>query len=285
MPVLAPCGAGQLVRPLLGVRRAQLEALVHAQGLSWSEDPSNRAEHFDRNYLRPSACACRPLLALPSAAATVSRSAALMAEASRGSSRRPMSCWHRRWMARPLSVRCCAVCAGRAAPGWCAATCVHAAATAGSAPFARDHRPVLACPCDGHTLPALWRGRDSSLGTQLLARRRLPPLTAHVFSWRWAAAPTLQLGGARQLKLLPDAHGPIRLAALPGDSACASAGRGAPGDAPRVTTRSSSCCRSGTWPVLRAPWPVIWWCGREYCAVGCCGTFVCVGLECVCLWG
>ncbi|MGI9245093.1 MAG: tRNA lysidine(34) synthetase TilS [Steroidobacteraceae bacterium] len=43
---------GWHVRPLLAFRRAELEAWARAQGLQWSEDPSNGDRRFDRNYLR-----------------------------------------------------------------------------------------------------------------------------------------------------------------------------------------------------------------------------------------
>lgn len=80
MPRVATLGAGRLVRPLLGVRRAELEAYVRPLGLDWIEDPSNEVQSFDRNYLRH-----RVLPALrarwPAISATVSRSAAHCAEA------------------------------------------------------------------------------------------------------------------------------------------------------------------------------------------------------------
>ena len=217
MPVLAPCGAGQLVRPLLGVRRAQLEALVHAQGLSWSEDPSNRAEHFDRNYLRHQLLPAL-LARWPSAAATVSRSAALMAEAQQGLEQAADVLLAQAVDGEALSVPVLR----RFAPAE-RRQLVRRYLRARQLPLPDQRRlleitgPVLAARADGHTCLRYGEVEIHRFGTQLLARRRLPPLTAHVFSWRWAAAPTLQLGGAGSLKLLPDAHGPIRLAALPGE--------------------------------------------------------------------
>ena len=47
-----PLAQGSLCRPLLEFRRADLEAYARQQGLSWIDDPSNEAVHFDRNYLR-----------------------------------------------------------------------------------------------------------------------------------------------------------------------------------------------------------------------------------------
>ncbi len=52
MPGAMPLGAGWLLRPLLGVPRAQLRAWVQARGLRCSEDPANADASFDRNYLR-----------------------------------------------------------------------------------------------------------------------------------------------------------------------------------------------------------------------------------------
>ena len=49
---LTPFAAGWLVRPLIDVSRAELEACAAAQGLSWLDDPSNADLRFDRNYLR-----------------------------------------------------------------------------------------------------------------------------------------------------------------------------------------------------------------------------------------
>jgi tRNA(Ile)-lysidine synthase len=80
MPVLAELGRGQLLRPLLGLGRRQLLAYAEANGLCWTEDPSNRDLAFDRNFLRARVF---PLLQerWPSAAAALSRSAAHCAEA------------------------------------------------------------------------------------------------------------------------------------------------------------------------------------------------------------
>ncbi|MCO7214591.1 tRNA lysidine(34) synthetase TilS [Halomonas sp. OfavH-34-E] len=39
-------------RPLLEVRRSELEAEARRRGLDWVEDPSNASREFDRNYLR-----------------------------------------------------------------------------------------------------------------------------------------------------------------------------------------------------------------------------------------
>lgn len=52
MPVLMPFAAGIHARPLLGFPRAGLERYAREQGLSWIEDPSNRALEIDRSLIR-----------------------------------------------------------------------------------------------------------------------------------------------------------------------------------------------------------------------------------------
>jgi tRNA(Ile)-lysidine synthase len=82
MPARARLGRGWQLRPLLDVDRAELRAYADRHGLAWHEDPMNEALRFDRGYLR-----ARVLPAIrerwPSAAATVARGAAHLAEASR----------------------------------------------------------------------------------------------------------------------------------------------------------------------------------------------------------
>ncbi|WP_420232048.1 tRNA lysidine(34) synthetase TilS [Pseudomonas sp. ABY48] len=80
MPGQRPLGRGQLVRPLLDVSRAELQAYATQQGLSWIDDPSNDDHRYARNYLRQRVF---PVLAeqWPQASATLARSAAHMDEA------------------------------------------------------------------------------------------------------------------------------------------------------------------------------------------------------------
>ncbi len=47
-----PLGAGSLLRPLLGLTRAQLEDYARHHQLQWCDDESNSDTRFDRNYLR-----------------------------------------------------------------------------------------------------------------------------------------------------------------------------------------------------------------------------------------
>ena len=44
--------ARRILRPLLNVRRAEIEAYAHAHALRWVEDPSNAHAHYARNHLR-----------------------------------------------------------------------------------------------------------------------------------------------------------------------------------------------------------------------------------------
>jgi tRNA(Ile)-lysidine synthase len=80
MPRQRPLGKGYLLRPLLDVTRAELEAYAHEQGLSWIEDPSNQDRHYSRNFLRHQVF---PVLTArwPKAIATMARSAAHLSEA------------------------------------------------------------------------------------------------------------------------------------------------------------------------------------------------------------
>ncbi len=46
--------SGAVWRPLLSVRRREIEAFLVAKGLSWREDESNRDERYTRNFIRQS---------------------------------------------------------------------------------------------------------------------------------------------------------------------------------------------------------------------------------------
>ena len=72
-------GDNTLLRPLLGVDRADLLAYAQARGLAWCEDPSNADTGPDRNFLRHRVL---PLLGerWPQASIALSRSAALLEE-------------------------------------------------------------------------------------------------------------------------------------------------------------------------------------------------------------
>ncbi len=52
MAACRPLGAGLLLRPLLGIGRAELLAHARQHRLLWIDDPSNASTDFDRNFLR-----------------------------------------------------------------------------------------------------------------------------------------------------------------------------------------------------------------------------------------
>ena len=80
MPASRALGPGWLLRPMLDVSRAELEAYAQAHRLHWVEDPSNQSLDHARNYLRHRVM---PLLQQrwPQASANMARSAAHLAEA------------------------------------------------------------------------------------------------------------------------------------------------------------------------------------------------------------
>jgi tRNA(Ile)-lysidine synthase len=80
MPALAPFARGWLARPLLSRSRAELEAWVREQGLTWVDDDTNSDESLDRNFLR---LRVLPLIRerWPGSATAVARSARHAAEA------------------------------------------------------------------------------------------------------------------------------------------------------------------------------------------------------------
>lgn len=82
MPALCRFGAGWLGRPLLDWTRAELGAWGHSRKVTWVDDPGNLDAASPRNRLREELW---PVFVThwPSAARTLSRSAALAAEAAR----------------------------------------------------------------------------------------------------------------------------------------------------------------------------------------------------------
>ncbi|QJD30205.1 tRNA lysidine(34) synthetase TilS [Methylococcus geothermalis] len=80
MPAVAPFGRGMLHRPLLRFSRREILEYARNKGLTWIEDPSNRDERYDRNFIRRR---IMPQLATrwPAIAANLARSAGHCAEA------------------------------------------------------------------------------------------------------------------------------------------------------------------------------------------------------------
>ena len=69
---------GLLIRPLLGARRADVEAHLRARGLGWVEDPSNRDTRFLRNRIRHEVLPFLAQAVEPSIVDRLARSAALV---------------------------------------------------------------------------------------------------------------------------------------------------------------------------------------------------------------
>lgn len=80
MPQQRALGLGHLLRPLLDVTRAELQAYALEHQLSWIEDPSNQDRQFSRNFLRHQVLPVM-LERWPQAVASMARSAVHLNEA------------------------------------------------------------------------------------------------------------------------------------------------------------------------------------------------------------
>ena len=79
MPECKKFSTGILLRPLLAYSREELKAYASSHGLWWVEDPSNKKNDYDRNYLRNEVIP-KLLERWPAAQKTLSRSAKLQAD-------------------------------------------------------------------------------------------------------------------------------------------------------------------------------------------------------------
>jgi tRNA(Ile)-lysidine synthase len=223
MPELARFAGGLLARPLLTRARAELLAWVRTRGLECLEDPSNREDRYDRNYLR---LRVLPLIRArwPGAAATVSRTARLAAEAQRLLETEALADLARARHGAALSAS-----ALRALPPerrrnalrfWIAA---RGFAVPSSRRLEEIAGPLLAARPDAQPLVA-WPGARLRRAGELLelsgagsgaAAPARPPGAARRVRWRWRTRPVcvLPAGGGR-LELRSDARGPLDLAAL-----------------------------------------------------------------------
>jgi tRNA(Ile)-lysidine synthase len=207
-----------LLRPLLPVARVELERFARAQGLHWSEDRTNLDERFDRNYLRRQVL---PLLKRrwPAAAATVSRSAALLAEA-QGLLERAA----RRGAVRAADGAALRISVLRAMPA-AQRRNVLACWIAARGLIGPDHRrlreiagPMLEARSDA--LPRVhWPGGELRRhGDRLLALAqpaRAPGRGGAIEKWDWKRSRWLSLGGGSTLRLIADRHGDLDLGLLP----------------------------------------------------------------------
>jgi tRNA(Ile)-lysidine synthase len=208
-----------LLRPLLPVARVQLERYLRARRMTWSEDPSNTDERFDRNYLRRVVV---PLLRArwPAVAATASRSAALLCE-----TRALLERLAREQLKHARDGRALRVSVLRRLPAPERVNALRAWFSEQGLPMPDQTRmreisgPMLAARSDA--MPCVqWQGArlrrhgDRLLAFAVAASSALDsPL--QVARWDWRAQPWLPLGSAGSLGLVPDLHGDVRLSALP----------------------------------------------------------------------
>jgi tRNA(Ile)-lysidine synthase len=205
-----------LLRPLLPVARTQLERYLNRRGISWSEDPSNSDERFDRNYLRR---VIVPLLRArwPAAAATASRSAAHL-----GETRKLLEQLGQQHLGPARDGRALRVSAlRRLSPAERAnALRLWIAQRGLAAPDQARMReicgPVLAARPDA-TPCVRWQGAQLRRhGDRLfVCAVGAPQVSEEVARWNWRRQPRLSLGSAGSLELVRDRHGDVRLAALP----------------------------------------------------------------------
>jgi tRNA(Ile)-lysidine synthase len=216
MAAVTPWAGRRLLRPLLAVSRQQLQQYARVRRLDWSEDPSNADERFDRNYLRRSVL---PLMRQrwPAAAATVSRSAAHLAEA-RGLLEQLAGAGLSD--ARDGGALCVSALRRLALPQRRNAVRQWIAERGLQPP---DHRrvreicgPMLAARDDA--LPRVsWRGGELRryAGRLFAFAGAAPRARAAPENWNWHARPWLPLAGGGALGLVRDRHGDVQLAALP----------------------------------------------------------------------
>jgi tRNA(Ile)-lysidine synthase len=218
-----PASAGPLLRPLLEVTRAQLQAYLRRRGIGWSEDPSNLDERFDRNYLRQRVL---PLLRArwPALGITVSRSARLAAEAQRLLAAQADAALHSACDGAALSVsvlrRLNEPERRNALRRWLELR---------GLPMPDQRRlqeiagPMLRARFDAQPCISWPGGQVRRHGALLHAQaaatappRSLAPSAAGApLTWHWLRDARLNLPGGACLELLPAAHGDLLRAALP----------------------------------------------------------------------
>ncbi len=220
-----PLKSGTLLRPLLPVSSAALRGYLQRRRIRWHEDPSNADQRFDRNYLR---LQLTPLIEArwPGAMQTVARSAALAAEAQmllETLADRDLRVAHD-GAALQVSVlrRLGATECRNALRRWLALM---------NLPLPDQRRlqeiagPVLRARHDAQPLVA-WPGAEVRRhGDLLYARARavgnhaqpraVPAAAPRPLRWDWRARPRLLLPAGGSLRLVPDASGPLAVAALP----------------------------------------------------------------------
>ena len=216
MPAIAALGEGRLVRPLLEVERADIEAWARGRGLVWIEDDSNADEQLDRNYLRHRVV---PLLRTrwPGAARAVARTArhaaegqALLDELARADVERAADGAALRASAlRALDVprRRNALRYWIAKSGYPLPDTRRLYEVAGALLEARPDANPRVC----------WNGVSVQRhADRLTLSGACAPVVLEPLEWPLLAAPCLELpAGIGRLELAPSALGPIDLAAMP----------------------------------------------------------------------
>jgi tRNA(Ile)-lysidine synthase len=222
MPALARFANGFIARPLLSRSRAEIEAWVREQGLTWIEDDSNADESLDRNYLRRRAL---PLIRdrWPGAATAVARSARHVAEAQslldglarsdveRASYGESLSIQSLRKLPPPRRRNALRFWITRS--GYLAPDSRRLEEIAGPLLDARpDANPFVEWPGGGGGSGA----RAQRHGDLLTLHPPTPPPSAADLVWRWRDSTVCALpDNLGKLELEPDPRGPVDLDALP----------------------------------------------------------------------
>lgn len=217
LSAMPPCrrfGPGWHIRPMLDLERGQIEAWARAQALEWIEDPSNRAAHFERNYLRHWVV---PALRRqwPAAARTAARSAAHVAEAAALVDELAMTD-----LATAADGRCLRVAAlAGLSPARRRNLLRHWVKLCGARPpatrkLAALEHDMLSAAEDRNPCVA-WDGWEVRRHRGLLyCEPALPPLPTAAMSWRWSMPLQLPAGTGR-LAAVASADGGLAVEKLP----------------------------------------------------------------------
>lgn len=220
MPAQARFAAGQIRRPLLALRREDLERYAASHRLEWVEDPSNRHEAFGRNFLRHRVM---PVLRekWPGVDRAIARSARHMAEA-----RQLLDDVARADLAAAADGGGISVVVLRALPPARRRNAVRSfiASAGAESPSEAQLReicgPMLAAREDAQ--PELrWAGAtlQRRAGRLLLRANSGDPTSpareTALKSWCWSEQRELVLSDGQRLQLIDDPAGPIDLGRLP----------------------------------------------------------------------
>jgi tRNA(Ile)-lysidine synthase len=210
-----PARAGILLRPLLDVAHTQLVEYLRRRAITWTDDPSNADERFDRNYLRRRVL---PLLRVrwPAMGTTLGRSAALAAEAQGLLAEAADALLRPAWDGAALRVsvlrRLDAAQRRNALRRWLDVQ---------ELPMPDQRRlqeiagPMLQARQDAQPRVQWSGGEVRRHGDCLYAAAAVPPGALPAQAWPWRRERRLQLADGAWLELCPDPHGSWRASALP----------------------------------------------------------------------